>query len=148
CVGWRSPEATMSGDTVPGMTGSVGSPGVPPVAGQASPVGPGGAPPAAPGGLPPVGGQAGPVRPGGGHAATVGPGGATPVPGPGDLVRAFLRSPFQPETWLATAAIVLGIGIAVVAAALLSFLFSTGGSLLIWLVGIPIIALGLELSRG
>ena len=29
----------------------------------------------------------------------------------------------------------------------LSFVFSTGGSLLIWLVGIPLIALGLELSR-
>ncbi len=36
---------------------------------------------------------------------------------------------------------------AFLAAGVLSACFSTGGSLLIWLVGIPIIALGLELSR-
>jgi signal transduction histidine kinase len=42
---------------------------------------------------------------------------------------------------------VLGLGVAVAAGGILSFLFSTGGSLLIWLVGIPLIALGLEVSR-
>jgi signal transduction histidine kinase len=73
-----------------------------------------------------------------------------PAPGvrrPAELVRAFLRSPIEPASWWATIAIVVGLGVAAVAGALLSFLFSTGGSLLIWLVGIPIIALGLELSR-
>ena len=40
----------------------------------------------------------------------------------------------------------LGLGIAILAGALLSTCFSVGGSLLIWLVGIPVIALGLEVS--
>jgi signal transduction histidine kinase len=72
---------------------------------------------------------------------------ATPTPRPAELVRAFLRSPLEPASWRATFAIGLGLGIAVVSGGLLSFVFSTGGSLLIWLIGIPFIALGLELSR-
>ena len=63
------------------------------------------------------------------------------------LVRAFLRSPIDPATWRATLAVLLGLGIAVAAIAALSACFSAGGSLLIWLVGIPIIGLGIELSR-
>jgi signal transduction histidine kinase len=70
-----------------------------------------------------------------------------PAPRPAALVRAFLRSPFEAASWWATIAIILGLGVAFVSAGLLSFLFSTGGSLLIWLVGIPIIAAGLELTR-
>ncbi len=41
----------------------------------------------------------------------------------------------------------LGLGIAVAAIGALSACFSAGGSLLIWLVGIPIIGLGIEFSR-
>jgi signal transduction histidine kinase len=66
---------------------------------------------------------------------------------PSELVRAFLRSPLDLRSWRATFAIVVGFGVALVAGGVLSFLFSTGGSLLIWLVGIPLIALGLEVSR-
>jgi signal transduction histidine kinase len=74
--------------------------------------------------------------------------GATAQAGrPVDFVRTFVRSPLDPASWRATGAIVLGLGIAVASIALLSACFSTGGSLLIWLIGIPIIALGLELSR-
>jgi signal transduction histidine kinase len=72
---------------------------------------------------------------------------ATTARRPSELVRAFVRSPLEPASWWATVAIFLGLFIAALAAGLLSFLFSTGGSLLIWLVGIPFIALGLELSR-
>jgi signal transduction histidine kinase len=64
-----------------------------------------------------------------------------------DLLRMFLRSPLDAATWRATLAVVLGLGIAVAAIATLSACFSAGGSLLIWLVGIPIIGLGIELSR-
>ncbi|HEY6570474.1 MAG TPA: sensor domain-containing protein, partial [Candidatus Limnocylindrales bacterium] len=62
------------------------------------------------------------------------------------LLRSFLRSPLQAASWWATIAIFLGFGIMVLASTLLSTVFSVGGSLLIWLVGIPIIALGLELA--
>jgi signal transduction histidine kinase len=63
------------------------------------------------------------------------------------LVRAFLLSPFDLESWRATLAILLGFWISILAIGLLSAFFSTGGSLLIWLVGIPIIGLGIEVSR-
>ena len=72
---------------------------------------------------------------------------ATTVARPADLLRAFLRSPFQSATWLATIAIVIGLGVTILSVAALSVCFSTGGSLLIWLIGIPIIALGIEVSR-
>ena len=65
----------------------------------------------------------------------------------GSLARAFLHSPIDAASWRAFAAILLGFAVAVVAVSLLSTLFSTGGSLLIWLVGIPIVALGIEVSR-
>ena len=73
-----------------------------------------------------------------------------PAAGPGsgpNLLRAFLLSPLDPTTWRATLAVLLGLGVAVVAIAALSACFSAGGSLLIWLIGIPIIGLGIELSR-
>ena len=72
---------------------------------------------------------------------------ATTVARPADLLRAFLRAPFQSATWLATIAIVIGLGVTILSVAALSVCFSTGGSLLIWLIGIPIIALGIEVSR-
>ncbi|HEY4190253.1 MAG TPA: sensor domain-containing protein [Candidatus Limnocylindrales bacterium] len=62
------------------------------------------------------------------------------------LLRSFLRSPFQAASWWATLAIVLGLGIAILSVTVLSACFSVGGSLLIWLIGIPIVALGLEVS--
>jgi signal transduction histidine kinase len=73
-------------------------------------------------------------------------GGRTPTGGKG-IVRTFLLSPFSGASWLATAAIFVGFGVAIVSVTMLSALFSTGGSLLIWLVGVPIIGLGIEWSR-
>ena len=73
-----------------------------------------------------------------------------PAAGPGrgsNLLRTFLMSPLDPTTWRATMAVLLGLGVAVVAIAALSACFSAGGSLLIWLIGIPLIGLGIELSR-
>jgi signal transduction histidine kinase len=64
-----------------------------------------------------------------------------------NLLIAFLRSPLDAATWRATLAIVLGLLVAVLSIGALSACFSAGGSLLIWLVGIPIIGLGIELSR-
>ncbi len=64
-----------------------------------------------------------------------------------NLVAAFLRSPIDSATWRAVLAILLGFGIAILSIATLSAFFSAGGSLLLWLVGIPIIGLGIELSR-
>ena len=75
-----------------------------------------------------------------------GPATTAPSGRPAALLRSFLRSPFQAASWWATVAIGLGFGIAILSGALLSTVFSVGGSLLIWLVGIPIIALGLELA--
>jgi signal transduction histidine kinase len=65
----------------------------------------------------------------------------------GSLARAFLRSPIEAASWRAFFAILLGFAVATVSIGLISALFSTGGSLLIWLVGIPIVALGIEASR-
>jgi len=73
-----------------------------------------------------------------------------PAAGPGsgpNLLRAFLLSPLDPASWRATLAILLGLGVSVAAIAVLSACFSAGGSLLIWLIGIPIIGLGIELAR-
>ena len=80
-------------------------------------------------------------------AATSIPGPAPAPPGQRGLVRSFLLSPLDAASWRATLAIVLGFGISILAIVLLSALFSTGGSLLIWIVGIPIIGLGIECSR-
>ncbi len=62
-------------------------------------------------------------------------------------MRAFLLSPLDAASWRALLAILAGFLVAIVSFGLLSFLFSTGGSLLIWLVGIPIVGLGIEVSR-
>ena len=63
------------------------------------------------------------------------------------LLGAFLWSPLSGATWRANLAILLGLLIAMLSAGTLSACFSAGGSMLIWLVGIPIIGLGIELSR-
>jgi signal transduction histidine kinase len=62
-------------------------------------------------------------------------------------LRGFLLSPLDPVTWRAVAALVLGFGIAAAAINALALCFSVGGSLLIVLVGIPLIALGIEACR-
>ncbi len=64
-----------------------------------------------------------------------------------DLIGTFLWSPLDPATWRANLAILLGLLIAMLSVGTLSACFSAGGSLLIWLVGIPIIGLGIEFSR-
>jgi len=64
-----------------------------------------------------------------------------------DPLRTFLRSPLDPATWRATLAIPLGLGIAILSLSALSACFSAGGSMLIVLVGIPVIGLGIEFSR-
>ncbi|MDH5243482.1 MAG: hypothetical protein OEX05_06075, partial [Chloroflexota bacterium] len=62
----------------------------------------------------------------------------------GDLARAFLRSPLDPNSWRATLAVLLGFGVAMVSMAIVSACFSSGGSLLLVLIGIPIMGLGIE----
>ena len=78
------------------------------------------------------------------------PGTAPGVP-PADRTRAAIRSfalsPFDGRTWRAVLAIVVGFVISMVAFTALATLFSTGGSLLLWLVGIPIVAIGIEAAR-
>lgn len=67
--------------------------------------------------------------------------------GLGALVRTFVRSPLDPASWRATLAVLLGAGVAMVSMAVVTACFSTGGSLLLFLVGIPVIGLGIEFSR-
>jgi signal transduction histidine kinase len=63
------------------------------------------------------------------------------------LVRDFLLSPFDMRSWLAVGSIVLGFFSTVFAFAILASIFSTGGSMLILLVGVPIIGMGIEWAR-
>jgi signal transduction histidine kinase len=73
-----------------------------------------------------------------------------PATAPGrqrSLLRTFLLSPLDPACWRASFSILLGLGVAIVAFSVLAAFFSTGGSLLIWIVGIPIIAAGIEWTR-
>jgi signal transduction histidine kinase len=62
-------------------------------------------------------------------------------------VRSFMLSPFDPATWRAALALLLGLGILGLAFSGLLIVWSIGGSLIVILVGIPIIGLGIELSR-
>jgi signal transduction histidine kinase len=64
-----------------------------------------------------------------------------------NLLLAFLRSPLDPATWRAVLAIFAGFWIAIFSFSVLTACFSTGGALLVWLVGIPFIGLGIELCR-
>jgi len=63
------------------------------------------------------------------------------------LVRDFVLSPFDMRSWRAVGAIILGFFSSVFGFAILTTIFSTGGSLLILLVGVPIIGLGIEWAR-
>lgn len=62
-------------------------------------------------------------------------------------LRALVRSPFEPASWRALGAVAVGFVVAVLAMGTVSTLFSTGGSVLIWLIGIPIVGLGIEAAR-
>lgn len=72
---------------------------------------------------------------------------AAPNPAPTLSLRSFLLSPFDPATWRATLAILIGLGVLAVGFNGLFIIWSIGGSLLVILVGIPIIGAGIELAR-
>jgi signal transduction histidine kinase len=75
-------------------------------------------------------------------------GGSAASATPRDLsLRSFLLSPLDPATWRAVLAVLLGIGITGLAFNALFAIWSIGGSLLVVLVGIPIIGFGVELCR-
>jgi signal transduction histidine kinase len=63
------------------------------------------------------------------------------------LLRDFVLSPFDPASWRAAAAILLGLFTCSVGFGLVASTFSTGGSLLIILVGIAVIGIGIEIAR-
>ena len=67
--------------------------------------------------------------------------------GRGDLLSTFVRAPLEQRTQRAILAVPLGFGIEMLAIATVSAFFSAGGSVLIWLVGIPIVGVGIECSR-
>jgi signal transduction histidine kinase len=70
--------------------------------------------------------------------------------GPGRLrnpLRAFLLSPIHPATWAATAAILAGFFIEVIAFGIVAALFSSGASTLFFAIGIVFIGLAIEASR-
>lgn len=79
--------------------------------------------------------------------ASAGPGpAAAPRSGRSPLA-AFLLSPLSGSSWKALAAILLGFVVSITAFSIVTTLLSTGASLLIILVGIPIIGLAVEAAR-
>jgi signal transduction histidine kinase len=78
---------------------------------------------------------------------STGPIATTPVVRRRHPVTAFLLSPVDPATWRAVLAVGFGLFVTVTGASIVSALFSTGGSLLLLLVGFPIVALGIEAAR-
>jgi signal transduction histidine kinase len=63
------------------------------------------------------------------------------------LVRDFLLSPFDMRSWRAVGSIFLGFFALTFAFGILTTIFSTGGSMLILIVGVPIIGIGIEWAR-
>jgi len=59
----------------------------------------------------------------------------------------FLLSPIDGRSWRAAFSIGFGLFSTIIAASIVATLFSTGGSLLLILVGFPIVALGIEAAR-
>jgi signal transduction histidine kinase len=86
--------------------------------------------------------------PGPGQAA---PAGAQPPAGSArggrGPILSFLLSPIDGRAWRAAVSIGFGLFSTVIAASIVATLFSTGGSLLLVLVGFPIVALGIEAAR-
>ena len=72
---------------------------------------------------------------------------AAPNPAPTLSVRAFLLSPLDPATWRSGLAILIGLFLLGVAFSGIFIVWSIGGSLLVVLVGIPIVGVGIELAR-
>jgi signal transduction histidine kinase len=66
---------------------------------------------------------------------------------PSSLVREFIFSPAEPASWRAAGAILLGLFVGTLSFAILAACFSTGGSLMILLVGFAIVGLGIESCR-
>ena len=66
---------------------------------------------------------------------------------PRATLRSFAHSPLDSASWRAALAILMGFFIATFSFALLATSFSTGGSLLIVLVGFAIVGLGIEIAR-
>ncbi len=72
---------------------------------------------------------------------------AAPNPAPALSLRSFLLSPFDPATWRAALAILIGLFLLGVGFNGIFIIWSIGGGLLVILVGIPIIGVGIELAR-
>ena len=72
---------------------------------------------------------------------------AAPNPAPTLSLRSFLLSPFDPATWRAALAILIGLALLGVGFNGLFIIWSLGGGLIVVLVGIPIIGFGIELAR-
>lgn len=66
---------------------------------------------------------------------------------PSALLRDFVLSPFDPASWRAAGAILMGFFIGTFSFALMAAMFSTGGSFLIVLVGFAIVGIGIEIAR-
>ena len=62
-------------------------------------------------------------------------------------VASFILSPVDPVAWRATWALLSGMWVEIVGVAIVGTLFSIGGSLILAVVGIPIIGLGIEVAR-
>ncbi len=77
--------------------------------------------------------------------AATGP--STPPSGGRSLLAAIVLSPLSPSSWKALAAILLGFVFSVTAFAVVTSLLSFGASLLIVLVGVPVIAFAVEAAR-
>ena len=72
---------------------------------------------------------------------------AAPDPAQTLSLRSFLSSPLDLSTWRAALAILIGLGVLGVGFNGLFIIWSIGGSLLVVLVGVPIIGAGIELAR-
>ncbi len=74
-----------------------------------------------------------------------------PFPGvevrPRSIVRGFVLSPFDAACWRAAGSIVLGFFVSVFSFGFMAAAFSSGGSMLVILVGFAIIGLGIEIAR-
>jgi signal transduction histidine kinase len=73
--------------------------------------------------------------------------GTAPTAAPTLSLRSFLLSPFDPATWRAALAILIGFAVLGLGFSALFTIWSIGGSLIVVLVGIPIIGLGIEVCR-
>ena len=63
------------------------------------------------------------------------------------LLATFLLSPISGSTWRAVVAILLGFIVSVASFSIVASLFSAGGSVLLVIIGVPILALGIEVAR-